>query len=154
MCGCGAFFMLYCCERQWGQVLMRPLSGTVGHCRALSGTVKLSGFQAVGILDSLTLLDRTRAWFLASLVEKWCRALSGMSGCRAVGLSGLSGSCQVPVGSCCRAVEPGLNPRDHRRGQWRRSTAKARALGELLVETSRRPTCAISAPPTRRCDRS
>ena len=98
-----------CCLKHRGQVLSQALSGTVGHCEHMSGTVGLSGCRAVGILDSLTLLDRTDAWFLSSLVEKWCRALSGMSSCRAVRLSGLSGSCQVPVRSCCRAVEPGLN---------------------------------------------
>ena len=109
---CNVLLMCYCVWL-WGifnVILLCEALGsgadatTVGHCRALSGTVKLSGCQAVGILDSLTLLDRTRAWFLSSLVEKWCRALSGMSGCRAVGLSGLSrvlsGSCRVLLSSC------------------------------------------------------
>ena len=120
---CNVLLMCYCVWL-WGilhVVLLCEALGsgadatTVGHCRALSRAlsscraVRLSGF----LYDSLTLLDRTRAWFLSSLVEKWCRALSGMSGCRAVGLSGLSGSCQVPVGSCCRAVEPGLKVREH-----------------------------------------
>ena len=66
--------------RHWGQVLSQALSGTVGHCEHMSGTVGLSGCRAVGILDSLTLLDTGRAWSLSGLAKKWCRALSGLSG--------------------------------------------------------------------------
>ena len=43
--------------RHWGQVLSQALSGTVGHCEHMSGTVGLSGCRAVGLSDTVRVLS-------------------------------------------------------------------------------------------------
>ncbi len=90
----------------------RALSGSVGLSVVESRSVGLSVCRSVGLwIDSLTELDRPRAWYRAKL----CRTLSGLVGlqsidncrstCRSVGL--LSGYCRDSL-SVCRTGARGV----------------------------------------------